>query len=136
MRRFFWSLFSRIWIGIQSKYRKVRTRNNSVFGHFSRSDSSKRIFIVSNEQKKPSRDLFKKRCFENMQQIYKRTPMRKCDFKNLLHIFRTPFTNNTSGWLLLYLIGFSKIQLFLLFSCMKRKLSKIFVKLDMVLVGQ
>ena len=52
-----------------------------------------------------------------MQQIYKRTPMPKCDFKkvalanllkahfstvNLLQIFRTPFPKNTYGWLLLY----------------------------------
>ena len=32
---FFWSVFSRI----QSKYREIRTRKNSVFEHFSRSDS-------------------------------------------------------------------------------------------------
>ena len=32
IRSFFWSVFSRI----QSKYRKIRTRKNSVFGHFSR----------------------------------------------------------------------------------------------------
>ena len=61
---------------------------------------------------------------ENMQQIYRRTPMSKCDFNkvakqhmqsnfietalrygcspvNLWHIFRTPFPNNTSGQLLL-----------------------------------
>ena len=31
--RYFWSLFS----CIQSEYKKIRTRNNSVFGHFSRS---------------------------------------------------------------------------------------------------
>ena len=54
-----------------------------------------------------------------MQQIYRRTPMRKCDFNkvpeqlylitlrhgyspvNLLYIFRTCFPRNTSGWLLL-----------------------------------
>ena len=39
--------------------------------------------------------------------------MSKCDFKialwhgcspvNLLHVFRTPFTKNTSGWMLLVL---------------------------------
>ena len=32
---YFWSVFS----SIQSKYKKIRTRNNSVFGHFSRSES-------------------------------------------------------------------------------------------------
>ena len=36
MRRFFWSVFSYIW----TKYRKIRTRKNSVFGHFSRSEYS------------------------------------------------------------------------------------------------
>ena len=51
-----------------------------------------------------------------MQQIYSRTPMPKCNLNkvarqkslrhgcspvNLLHIFRTPFFKNTSGWLLL-----------------------------------
>ena len=30
---YFWSVFSYI----QTEYRKIRTRNNSVFGHFSRS---------------------------------------------------------------------------------------------------
>ena len=33
IRSYFWSVFS----CIQSKYRKIQTRNNSVFGHFSRS---------------------------------------------------------------------------------------------------
>ena len=49
-------------------------------------------------------------CSENLQQIYRRTPMPKCDFNtlqhecspvNLLHIFRTLFFKNTSAWLLL-----------------------------------
>ena len=46
-----------------------------------------------------------------MQQIYSRTPMLKCNFieitlrhgcssVNLLAIFRTPFSRNTSEWLL------------------------------------
>ena len=72
-------------------------------------------------QKQPPRGVFRQRCSENMQQIYRRTPKPKCDFNkvakqnkfieitlwhgcsliNLLHIFRTPFTKNTSGWLLL-----------------------------------
>ena len=33
IRSYFWSVFS----CIQSEYRKIRTRNNSIFGHFSRS---------------------------------------------------------------------------------------------------
>ena len=42
---------------------------------------------------------------ENMQQICRRKPMPKCDFNkvNLLHISRTLFPKNTSGWLLLSL---------------------------------
>ena len=74
-------------------------------------------------QKQPPRGALKKSCSENMQQIYRRTAMPKCDFNkaakqsnfieitlrhgcspvNLLHIFRTPFPNNTSGRLLLVL---------------------------------
>ena len=61
--------------------------------------------------KKVSRGVLEKRCFENMQPIYRRTPMLKCNFNkvakqsnfieialrhgcspvNLLHIFRTSF---------------------------------------------
>ena len=67
--------------------------------------------------------ILKRRCSENMQQIYRRTLMPKCGFNkvamqlywnrnsawvfsvNLLHIFRTPFPRNTSGWLLLKIIS-------------------------------
>ena len=60
-----------------------------------------------------SRGVLIKRCSEDMQQIYRRTPMPKCDFTleitlrhgcspvNLLHIFRISFPKNTSGGLLL-----------------------------------
>ena len=40
IRSYFWSAFSHIW----TEYRKIRTRNNSVFGHFSRSHSYKDFF--------------------------------------------------------------------------------------------
>ena len=78
----------------------------------------KRI-TVNSCQTQPSRGVFRKRCSENMQQIYRRTLMPKCSFnkiasnfieialrhryspENLLHIFRTAFLKNTSGWLLL-----------------------------------
>ena len=69
---------------------------------------------------RPFIGVLKKRCSENIQQIYRRTPRTKSDFNNaasnfieikvrhrcspvnLLNIFRTPFSKNTSGWLLLY----------------------------------
>ena len=76
-------------------------------------------------QKKPSRGVLRKRCSENIQQIYRRIPIPKSDFNkiakqsnhtwnhtrhgcspvNLQHIFRTPFPRNTHlgdcFWLLL-----------------------------------
>ena len=70
-------------------------------------------------QKQPPRGVLWKSYSENMQQIYRRTTIRNvisiklfCNFigitllhgccpVNLLHIFRTPFPKNTSGWLLL-----------------------------------
>ena len=74
------------------------------------------MYICSLEwQKHPFKGVFGKRCSENAQQIYRRTPMPKGDFCNFieialwhgfspvnqLHIFRTPFFKNTSGELLL-----------------------------------
>ena len=65
--------------------------------------------------KQSPRGVLNKRCSENMQQIYRRTPMPKCNFielaprhgcspVNLLHIFKTPFLRNTFGWLLPYFL--------------------------------
>ena len=83
------------------------------------------FLIISPFQKQPPGGVLSKRCSENMQQIYRRTPMPKCGFNkvakqsnfiemalrygcspvNLLHIFRTPFNKNTSGWLLLSFVS-------------------------------
>ena len=70
-------------------------------------------------RKQSSRGVLKKRCSENVQQIYRRTPMPKCDFNKVpkqfywnhtsvwvfsckfAAYFRTPFHKNNSGWLLL-----------------------------------
>ena len=59
-------------------------------------------------QKQPFRGVLIKRSSENMQQIYRRSPMSKCDFNEVeitpqveITLFiRTPFPGNTSGWLL------------------------------------
>ena len=49
-----------------------------------------------------------------MQQIYRRTPMPNYDFNKValqfVHIFRTPFPKNTSGWLLLHLSNFHSLN--------------------------
>ena len=37
----------------------------------------------SNSQKEPSGGVLRKRCSENIQQIYRRIPMTKCDFKKV-----------------------------------------------------
>ena len=75
-------------------------------------------------QKQPPRRVPRKRCSESMQQIYRRTPMPKCDFSNfieialrhgcspvnLLYIFRPPCFKNISGWLLLDFTSWKRTQ--------------------------
>ena len=80
-------------------------------------------------QKRPSKGVLRKRCSENMQQIYRRKPMPKCGFNkvakqlywnhtsawdmfqhgcspiDLLYIFRILFSKNTSVGLLLQFGG-------------------------------
>ena len=76
---------------------------------------------TSNVQKQPSSSVLRKRCPENIQQLYTNTPMLKCDFNkvaklesslrhgcssvNLLYIFRTPFPKSTSRGLFLNVKG-------------------------------
>ena len=48
-------------------------------------------------QKQPFRGVLSKRCSENMQQIYRRTPMPKCDF-NIVAL--QLYWNHTSAWVL------------------------------------
>ena len=81
-----------------------------------------------NTQMQLSRRVLCKRCSENMQQIYRRTPMQTCNLKKkllcnfieitpwhgcspvyLLHIFRTSLLKNTSGRLLLNTIFLNKV---------------------------
>ena len=46
-------------------------------------------------QKQPSRDVLIKKCREKMQQIYRRTPMPKCDFNK---VAKQLHWNGTSAW--------------------------------------
>ena len=45
------------------------------------------LFVSLLFQKCPSRGVLRKRCSENMQQIYRRTPMPKCDFNKVASNF-------------------------------------------------
>ena len=95
-----------------------------------------RLLKNSSLLKQPSRSVLRKRCSKNIQQIYRRTSMLKCEFSkyvlcnfieitlpqgcscvNLLHIFRTPFYKNTSGELLLSLM---KEHVLSFCKCLKR----------------
>ena len=53
------------------------------------------LFQLSSLQKQPSRGVLRKRCSENMRQIYRRTPMPKCDFKK---VAKQLYWNHTSAW--------------------------------------
>ena len=46
-------------------------------------------------QKQPSKGIIRKRCSKNMQQIYRRTPMSKCDFNK---VSKQLCWNHTSKW--------------------------------------
>ena len=49
----------------------------------------------TNTQKQPSSGVLRKRCSENMQQIYRRKPMPKCDFNR---VAKQLYWNRTSAW--------------------------------------
>ena len=46
-------------------------------------------------QKQPPRGVPRKRCFENMQQMYRRTPMPKCSFNK---VAKQLYWNHSSSW--------------------------------------
>ena len=49
------------------------------------------LHSINAQQKQPSRGVLIKRCSENMQQIYRKTPVSKCDSN------KAPFPKSTSG---------------------------------------
>ena len=61
----------------------------------------KLLFIFS-FQKQPFRGVLGKKCSENIQSNFIEIPLQhRCSPVNLMHIFRTPFQQNTFEWLLL-----------------------------------
>ena len=78
----------------QNEYNKIKFKSILQWYFLSlllkvvlRKPSPRMMFSCSEKsisaQKKPSRVVLKKRCFESIQQIYRRTPMSKCDFNKI-----------------------------------------------------
>ena len=72
----------------------------------------------------------RKRCSENMQLIYTRTPVKitrrhGCSPVNLLDIFKTPFYKNAYGGLLLTLISHIFLVLFSHFKAISREIRRL-----------
>ena len=51
---------------------------------------------VYSVQKQPFTGVFRKRCSENLQQIYRRTPMPNCDFNKVIKLY----CGRTLAWVL------------------------------------
>ena len=48
--------------------------------------------------------------FNNVANFIEMTLRHGCSPVNLLHIFRTPFPRNTSGWLLLFFVYLTQVE--------------------------
>ena len=75
---------------MNSNNKKTRSPDDDVDGLDGKKWDSIFSFIqitivvkVTNIQKQPSRGVLRKSCSENMQEIYRRTPMPKCDFNKV-----------------------------------------------------
>ena len=65
-----------------------------LFDSIGANDVARRI-LISDCQKQPSRGVLRKSCSENMQWIYRRTPMRKCDF---IKVAKQLYWHHTAVW--------------------------------------
>ena len=120
---------SSIWIGFQSFQdfsrsaysggRQFKYPQSSFVSKASYGPAISKLDTKDEPEKQPTRAALKKKCSENMQQIYMRHPCRsvisiklqsnfteitlrfECSFINLLHIFKTSFPKNISSGLLL-----------------------------------
>ena len=74
---------------IPKREQTFNTRSKHLPTYNCRTDSFKYLFFPctlndwSNLQKQPPRGVPRKRCSENMQQTYRRTPMPKCDLNKV-----------------------------------------------------
>ena len=78
---FFWSEFS----GIRTEYRKIRTRKNSVFGHFSHSEVDTEGFVL-NWENLPN-DWLPKQNKYSVELTNSHGPLLKIQWKNFFFLF-------------------------------------------------
>ena len=99
IRSFFWSVFSRI----QSEYKKIRTRKNSVFGHVSRSVKNEKKNDRSSRPEFSIKKVVLKVSAIHSLQIYLRNLRYRCFLfpLSLLKFLRTLISNNTGEQLIL-----------------------------------
>ena len=82
---------------------KFIVKSNLILSCFNVNLSNPAAYI---KQKQPPGGALKKRCFESIEIELR----HGCSPVNLLHIFKTPFPRNKSGWLLLIKIHFKIIS--------------------------
>ena len=79
-----WKLFDILNTGLDKKYQFPLLETGSCALHaLHRELQSSHKAIGWNMQKQCSRGIFRKKCSENMQQIYRRKSMSKCGFNNI-----------------------------------------------------
>ena len=85
-------------LSLETLIKKILLKKNSVSNLNEKKESLNvtNLVIWFEIQKQPSRDILVKRYSENMQQIYRRAPISKCDFNKVaLKIY----WNRTSAWM-------------------------------------
>ena len=80
---------------ITRKCTQRKTLHNLKTDIFDLSDNTNITKLFSIYQKQPPRGVHRKRCSRNMQKIYRRTPMPKCNFNK---VAKQLYWNRTSAW--------------------------------------
>ena len=84
-------------VRIQSDYKKIRSKNNYVFGHFSRSAIFAESWEVRKRQKQPPNVFYKKGVLKNFEKFTGK------------HLHRSLFFNNTDVLILMFSCEFCEI---------------------------
>ena len=76
---FVWIYFFLFWFILSFYYRFISGQTSNIFLNALKA----RFDLLLCIQKQPSRDVLRRKCSGNMQQIYRRTPMSKYDFNKV-----------------------------------------------------